>query len=48
MKPNNHELADIFGVELNGLADIEKYAREILAKGAKNVIISMVMMVHCW
>ena len=34
-------MADIFGVELNGLADIEKYAREILAKGAKNVIISM-------
>lgn len=41
VKPNNHELADIFGVELNGLSDIEKYAREILAKGAKNVIISM-------
>lgn len=41
VKPNNHELADIFGVTLNGLADIEKYAREILAKGAKNVIISM-------
>ena len=41
VKPNNHELADIFGVELNGLEDIEKFAREILAKGAKNVIISM-------
>lgn len=41
VKPNNHELADIFDVELNGLEDIEKYAREILAKGAKNVIISM-------
>ncbi|MCO4636924.1 fructose 1-phosphate kinase [Streptococcus infantarius subsp. infantarius] len=41
VKPNNHELADIFGVELNGLEDIEKYAREILTKGAKNVIISM-------
>ena len=41
VKPNNHELADIFGVQLNGLEDIEKYAREILAKGAKNVIISM-------
>lgn len=41
VKPNNHELEDIFGVELNGLEDIEKYAREILAKGAKNVIISM-------
>ena len=41
VKPNNHELADIFDVELNGIEDIEKYAREILAKGAKNVIISM-------
>ena len=41
VKPNNHELADIFGVALNGLVDIEKYAREILVKGAKNVIISM-------
>jgi 1-phosphofructokinase len=41
VKPNNHELADIFSVELNGLEDIEKYAREILANGAKNVIISM-------
>lgn len=41
VKPNNHELADIFGVELNGLSDIEKYARQILAKGAQNVIISM-------
>ena len=41
VKPNNHELAAIFDVTLNGLADIEKYARELLAKGAKNVIISM-------
>ena len=28
-------------VKLNALADVEKYAREILAKGAQNVIISM-------
>lgn len=41
VKPNNHELEAIFGVTLNGLADVEKYARQILAKGAKNVIISM-------
>lgn len=41
VKPNNHELAAIFDVTLNGLADIEKYARELLTKGAKNVIISM-------
>ncbi len=41
VKPNNHELEVIFDVKLNGLADVEKYAREILAKGAQNVIISM-------
>ncbi|WP_165212979.1 1-phosphofructokinase [Streptococcus tangpeifui] len=41
VKPNNHELEAIFDVQLSGLADVEKYAREILAKGAQNVIISM-------
>ena len=34
VKPNNHELGDIFGVKLEKLDEIEKYAREILAKGA--------------
>ena len=29
------------GSALNGISDVEKYAREILAKGAQNVIISM-------
>ncbi|MGT2907024.1 1-phosphofructokinase [Streptococcus dentiloxodontae] len=41
VKPNNHELEAIFKVKLEGLTDIEKYARQILAKGAQNVIISM-------
>lgn len=41
VKPNNHELESIFGVELKGLDDVENYAREILAKGAQNVIVSM-------
>lgn len=41
VKPNNHELESIFGVELNGLDDVERYAREILNKGAQNVIVSM-------
>ncbi|KXT72408.1 1-phosphofructokinase [Streptococcus sp. DD10] len=41
VKPNNHELGAIFGVELNSLDQIEQYARELLAKGAQNVIISM-------
>ncbi|GGE29374.1 1-phosphofructokinase [Streptococcus himalayensis] len=41
VKPNNHELGAIFGVELADLDDIERYARELLAKGAQHVIISM-------
>lgn len=41
VKPNNHELGDIFGMKLENLDEIEKYAREILAKGAQHVIISM-------
>ena len=41
VKPNNHELGAIFGVKLESLDEIERYARELLAKGAQNVIISM-------
>ena len=41
VKPNNHELEAIFKVNLNGITDVEKYARQIHAKGAQNVIISM-------
>ena len=41
VKPNNHELGAIFGVKLESLDEIEKYARQLLAKGAQNVIISM-------
>lgn len=41
VKPNNHELEAIFDVKLNGLDDVEKYARKIIEMGAQNVIISM-------
>lgn len=41
VKPNNHELGDIFGVKLSNLSDIETYARQLLSKGAQHVIISM-------
>lgn len=41
VKPNNHELEAIFNVELNGIVDIETYAKKILDMGAQNVIISM-------
>lgn len=41
VKPNNHELEMIFDVKLAGLADVVSYARQILAKGAQHVIVSM-------
>ncbi len=41
IKPNNHELGEMFGVELNSIEDIEMYARKLQDMGARNVIISM-------
>lgn len=41
VKPNNHELAEMFGVLLETDADIEKYARKLQSMGAQNVLISM-------
>ncbi|MGT2784014.1 1-phosphofructokinase [Streptococcus merionis] len=41
VKPNNHELGAIFGVELTDLGEIESYAKQVLDRGAQHVIISM-------
>lgn len=41
IKPNNHELGEMFGVALFTDADIEKYARKLQEMGARNVLISM-------
>ena len=41
VKPNNHELGDMFGVKLKTDEEIEKYARKLQAMGAVNVLISM-------
>ena len=41
VKPNNHELGDMFGVKLETDQEIEKYARKLQAMGAVNVLISM-------
>lgn len=41
VKPNNHELGEMFGVELTTDEDIEKYARKLQDMGAVNVLISM-------
>lgn len=41
IKPNNHELGEMFGVELKTDAEIEKYARQLQNMGAVNVLVSM-------
>lgn len=41
IKPNNHELGDIFGVELTTREAVIPYARKLQEKGARNVLVSM-------
>lgn len=41
IKPNHHELGEIFGVELKEHKDVVEYARRLQEKGAKNVLVSM-------
>lgn len=41
IKPNHHELAEIFDVEIKDEKDIIKYGRKLQDMGAKNVLISM-------
>lgn len=40
VKPNHHELGDLFGVETKTEEDIVKYARKVQEMGAKNVLVS--------
>jgi 1-phosphofructokinase len=41
IKPNNHELGEIFGVTLNTKEEVIPYAKKLQEKGARNVLISM-------
>lgn len=41
IKPNNHELGEIFGVELKYKEQVEPYARKMQEMGAQNVMVSM-------
>ncbi len=41
IKPNHHELADLFGVTFNSNEDMLTYAKKLLDMGAQNVMISM-------
>lgn len=41
VKPNNHELGEIFGVELKTREEVVPYARKMQEMGAVNVLVSM-------
>lgn len=41
IKPNNHELGDIFGVTLKTREEVVPYAKKLQEQGARNVVISM-------
>lgn len=41
IKPNNHELGELFGVELATREQVVPYAKQLQEKGAQNVLVSM-------
>lgn len=41
IKPNNHELGEIFDVELKTRAEVVPYAKKLQERGARNVLVSM-------
>lgn len=41
IKPNNHELGEIFNVELATRASVVPYAKKLQEQGARNVLVSM-------
>ncbi len=41
VKPNHHELAELFGIELDSTAEIVRCARRLREDGARNVLVSM-------
>lgn len=41
IKPNNHELEELFNVNLESIEDISRYANKLKDMGAKNVLVSM-------
>jgi len=41
IKPNHHELGEIFGVVLNSREEVVPYAKKLQTMGARNVLVSM-------
>lgn len=40
IKPNHHELGEIFSVDINSTQDVIRYAKKLQEMGAKNVLVS--------
>lgn len=40
VKPNHHELGELFSVNIKSIEDIEKYAKKLQDMGARNVLVS--------
>lgn len=41
IKPNRQEISEIFGIEINTVAKVEKFAGELQEMGARNVLVSL-------
>lgn len=41
IKPNHHELGDLFDVTISNVQDAAKYGRQLVDMGAENVVVSM-------
>lgn len=41
IKPNNHELGEMFGVEIQTDKDLVFYAKKLQERGARNVLVSL-------
>ena len=48
IKPNNHELSEIFGRPLSTKEDLVEAAKALQEKGAQHVLISMLVMELSW
>ena len=41
IKPNHHELGDLFGVKISSREEVVPYAKELQKMGARNVLVSL-------
>ena len=41
IKPNHHELGELYGVQITAKEDVVKYAKKLQEEGARNVLVSM-------